>query len=78
VSVNEHASGEPERRLADQQEMLAIIVGMVLWVLTLVVLAIFFRHDLQRHHTTWWYWACGAGLLFGLYGIRTSLRRRGR
>jgi hypothetical protein len=69
---------QPPVRLADQQELLAITVGMLLWAVALVVLAIFFRHDLQRHDTTWWYWACGAGLLLGLYGLRTAFRRRGR
>jgi H+/Cl- antiporter ClcA len=69
---------EPQRRIADQQEILAVTVGMVLWVITLVVLVVFFRHDLQRHHATWWYWACGLGLVLGLYGLRFAFRRRGR
>jgi membrane protein DedA with SNARE-associated domain len=67
-----------ERRLADQQEVLAAGVGIALWAVALVVLAVFFRHDLQRHHTTWWIWSCGIGLLLGLYGLRTALRRRNR
>jgi hypothetical protein len=66
------------RRLADQQEVLAVSVGMVLWAVALVVLAVFFRHDLQRHHATWWLWACGLGIVLGLYGLRFALRRRGR
>jgi hypothetical protein len=65
-------------RLADQQEVLAAIVGIVLWVVALVVLLVFFRHDLKRHDATWWYWTCGFGLVLGLYGLRFALRRRGR
>jgi membrane protein DedA with SNARE-associated domain len=67
-----------ERRLADQQEILAVGVGMALWVIALVVLAVFLRHDLQRHDATWWLWSCGFGLVLGLYGLRFSFRRRRR
>jgi membrane protein DedA with SNARE-associated domain len=52
------------------------VVGLVLWAVALVVLAVFFRHDLQRHHASWWLWSCGFGLLLGLYGLRFSVRRR--
>jgi hypothetical protein len=38
---------------------------------------VFFRSDLQRHHATWWLWACGLGIVLGLYGLRFALRRRG-
>jgi membrane protein DedA with SNARE-associated domain len=69
---------QPERRLADQQEILATAVGMALWAIALVVLAVFFRHDLQRHDATWWLWACGLGLVLGMYGLRFALRRRRR
>lgn len=71
--------GKPtDRRLADQQEVLAAGVGIALWAIAFVVLAVFFRPDLQRHHTTWWLWSCGIGLLLGLYGLRTAVRRRDR
>lgn len=63
-------------RLADRQEVIVTVGGMVLWAVTLVVLLVFFRHDLQRHHATWWYWTCGYGLLLGVYGVRFSIRRR--
>lgn len=58
-------------------EVAVIAVGMALWAIALVVLVVFFRHDLQRHHATWWYWACLLGLALGLYGLRATLRRRG-
>lgn len=67
---------QPPRRLADQQEVLAVGVGMALWAIALVVLAVFFRGDLRRHDATWWYWSCGFGLVLGLYGLRFTLRRR--
>jgi hypothetical protein len=67
---------EPERRLADQQEVLAAAVGIVLWAIALIVLAVFFRHDLQRHDATWWLWSCGLGIVLGLYGLRFAVRRR--
>jgi membrane protein DedA with SNARE-associated domain len=58
--------------------VLAVAVGMALWAIALIVLAVFFRHDLQRHHATWWLWSCGFGLVLGLYGLRFALRRRAR
>jgi predicted MFS family arabinose efflux permease len=69
---------EKSGRLADQQEVLAVAVGMALWAIALIVLAVFFRHDLQRHHATWWLWSCGFGLVLGMYGLRFALRRRAR
>jgi membrane protein DedA with SNARE-associated domain len=66
--------GDPPPR----DEILAAWVGIVLWAIALVVLAVFFRHDLQRHHATWWLWACGLGLALGLYGLRFAHRRRSR
>lgn len=61
-----------------RDEIVAAIVGIALWAIALVVLAVFFRHDLQRHHATWWLWSCGLGLVLGLYGLRFAHRRRTR
>jgi membrane protein DedA with SNARE-associated domain len=61
-----------------RDETLAAIVGIAAWAIALVLLATFFRHDLQRHHATWWLWACGLGLVLGLYGLRFARRRRTR
>jgi hypothetical protein len=60
------------------REIEVAIAGITAWLVALVVLVVFFRHDLQRHHTTWWYWSCGVGVVLGLYGLRTALRRRDR
>lgn len=57
-------------------EVAVVSGGMVLWAVALVVLAVFFRDDLHRHHATWWLWACAAGLALGVYGLRFALRRR--
>ncbi len=62
----------------DHHEVTVVAVGMALWAVALVVLAVFFRHDLHRHHATWWLWACGLGIVLGLYGLRFALRRRAR
>jgi membrane protein DedA with SNARE-associated domain len=67
-----------EAPTAPRDEILAAIVGLALWAIALVVLAVFFRHGLQRHHASWWLWSCGLGLVLGLYGLRFALRRRGR
>jgi hypothetical protein len=53
-----------------------VLVGIALWVVAFVVLVLFFRDDLRRHHTTWWLWACGIGVALGLYGLRFAARRR--
>jgi membrane protein DedA with SNARE-associated domain len=59
-----------------QFELEVTVAGTVLWLVALVVLAAFFRHDLHRHQAEWWYGACGAGITFGLYGIYRALKRR--
>jgi membrane protein DedA with SNARE-associated domain len=71
-------SGPPSEEPVDHHEVAVIAIGMALWALALVVLAVFFRHDLKRHHAGWWLWACGLGLAFGLYGLRVTMRRRAR
>lgn len=62
----------------NSREVEVVLAGIGIWVLAAIVLAVFFRHDLERHDATWWYWSCGCGVLLGLYGLRTALRRRDR
>ena len=69
---------DPKAPYSARQEVLAAVIGTIAWAVALVVLAVFFRHDLHRHHATWWLWACGFGLALGLYGLRFALRRRDR
>jgi hypothetical protein len=70
----------PERRPTppplETNEVAIAVTGTIAWAVALVVLAVFFRSDLQRHDTTWWLWACGLGVVLGLYGLRFALRRR--
>jgi hypothetical protein len=73
-SAPEPSAAEPPPR----DEVVAAVVGIIAWGVALVVLVVFFRGDLQRHHTTWWYWTCGLGLALGLYGLRLAIRRRSR
>lgn len=70
-------SDEPtEVEPVDHHEVTVVIVGMVAWAIAFVVLVVFFRHDLHRHHATWWLWACLIGEALGLYGLRFTMRRR--
>jgi hypothetical protein len=62
----------------NSREIEVTIAGLVVWVIAFVLLATVFRHDLQRHHATWWLWACLCGIALGLYGLRTALHRRRR
>ena len=62
----------------NSREVEVAVVGIVIWVVAFVLLATVFRHDLQRHHATWWLWSCPCGVILGLYGLRTALRRRNR
>jgi hypothetical protein len=62
----------------ETNEVAIAVTGTVAWAVALVVLAVFFRSDLQRHHATWWLWACALGIGLGLYGLRFALRRRSR
>jgi membrane protein DedA with SNARE-associated domain len=61
-----------------RDEVPAAVVGTALWAVALVVLGVFFRHQLQRHDADWWLWTCLIGLLMGLFGTWYALRRRAR
>jgi membrane protein DedA with SNARE-associated domain len=60
----------------NSREVEATVAGLAVWVVAFVLLATVFHHDLQRHHATWWLWSCPCGIVLGLYGLRTALRRR--
>ena len=53
-----------------------VVAGIVLWIVAFVVLAVFFRDDLRRHHSEWWLWSCWIGVALGLYGFRFVSRRQ--
>jgi membrane protein DedA with SNARE-associated domain len=65
---------DPEPLETDDRRI--VLVGIALWVVAFVVLAVAFRDDLRRHHTTWWLWSCGIGVALGLYGLHFTAKRR--
>jgi hypothetical protein len=67
----------PDPEPLETNDVVAIAVGTCAWLILLVVLL--FLHDtLKRHHTTWWYGVCGAGIGLGVAGLVVTLRRRRR
>jgi hypothetical protein len=65
---------DPEPYEVDERPFVA--AGIVAWIVAFVVLAVFFRDDLRRHHAEFWLWSCGIGVVLGLYGLRFVSRRR--
>ena len=70
------APRRPDPPPLETDDRKAVLVGMALWAVAFVVLLVFFRDDLRRHHTTFWLWACLAGIAFGGYGLWFISRRR--
>ena len=58
-------------------DVVAVAVGTALWGVLLIVL-LFLHSTLERHHTTWWYGVCGAGIALGAAGLVVTVRRRRR
>lgn len=65
-----------EAKEPEQYELEVTIVGTAIWLIALIVLAVFFNDDLHRHQAQWWYGACGAGMVFGCYGMYRAVKRR--
>jgi RsiW-degrading membrane proteinase PrsW (M82 family) len=65
----------PEPLETDERRI--VYVAMTLWTVAFVVLVVFFRDDLRRHHSTWWLWSCGIGVVLGFWGL-WFVRRRER
>jgi Protein of unknown function (DUF2530) len=74
----ERPARRPTPEPLETNEVAIAIGGSIAWAIGFAVLAVFFRGDLQRHHATWWLWACALGVGLGLYGLRFALRRRSR
>jgi predicted lysophospholipase L1 biosynthesis ABC-type transport system permease subunit len=74
--MKDRPARRPTPEPLETNEVAIAVGGTIAWAVGLVVLAVFFRTDLQRHHATWWLWACGLGVGLGLYGLRFALRRR--
>jgi hypothetical protein len=67
----------PDPPPLETNDVVAVAVGTGLWVVLLVVL-LFLHRTLERHHTTWWYGVCAAGIALGAVGLLVTARRRKR
>jgi len=76
VGAMPRAARRPDPPPLETDDRTVILVGMALWVVAFVVLAVFFLDDLRRHHTTFWLWSCGLGFVMGGYGLYYVSRRR--
>src|SRR3954467_14454113 len=65
----------PDPEPLEVNEKRIVLVGLALWAVAFVVLAVFFHDDLRRHDATWWLWACLVGIALGLYALRFVSRR---
>jgi RsiW-degrading membrane proteinase PrsW (M82 family) len=70
-------SRRPDPEPLDTDDVLVVRIGIGLWALAFVVLALFFRDDLRRHHATWWLWTCLVGIGLGLWATVLIKRRPG-
>jgi RsiW-degrading membrane proteinase PrsW (M82 family) len=68
----------PDPQPLETDDRPLVVAGVVAWLVGFVVLVVFFRDDLHRHHTTWWLWTCLIGIALGLYGLRFAHRRQQR
>jgi formate hydrogenlyase subunit 3/multisubunit Na+/H+ antiporter MnhD subunit len=66
----------PDPEPLETDDRWIVIAGMAVWLVAFVVLVVFFRDDLRRHHTTWWLWSCLIGIGLGCYGLRFVSRRQ--
>jgi hypothetical protein len=69
-----HPTPEP----LDVDAVSVVTVGTALWGAAAIVLAVFLRGWLERHHDGWWIWTCVSGFLLGLVGLAIVRRRRTR
>lgn len=67
----------PDPAPLQTNDVLAVAVGTGAWVVLLIVLLVL-HSTLQRHHTTWWYGVCVAGIALGVAGLFVTVRRRRR
>lgn len=66
----------PDPPPLDTDDRPLVVAGMVLWAVAFVVLVVFFRDDLHRHHASYWIWSCLIGIGLGLYALRFVSRRQ--
>ena len=71
-----HVARRPDPEPLETDDRWVVVVGSALWLVAFVVLLVFFRGDLRRHHTEWWLWSCWIGIALGGYGFRFVTRRQ--
>jgi hypothetical protein len=69
--------GSISTSLSNGDALTPIIIGTIAWVIAAIVL-LMFRDSLIEAGTTWWFGACGVGVISGLGGIAYVLYRRRR
>jgi len=76
LTGSKRTSRRPDPAPLEVDDRPVTVAGIVLWIVAFVVLLVFFRDDLRRHHTEWWLWSCWVGVALGLYGFRFVSRRQ--
>jgi drug/metabolite transporter (DMT)-like permease len=74
--ARQRAARRPDPQPKEYPAEHVITAGIGLWLLAFLVLVIFFRHDLSRHHTTYWLWICLTGVGLGIVGYPLVRRRK--
>jgi membrane protein DedA with SNARE-associated domain len=67
----------PDPEPLKTNDKLIVWVGIALWAVALLVLGVFFRDDLRRHHAEWWLWTCVVGIGIGFWGMWVIRNRDG-
>ena len=76
-SPSSPANGKVSGSLVTGDALVPIIFGTAGWIIAAIAL-LFFRDSLESAGTTWWFGACGIGVISGLGGIAYVLHRRRR
>ncbi len=66
----------PDPEPFETNDVLIVAGGTAVWALALVVLGVARLSGAGVHG--WWLWMCVAGVVLGLWGVRTCRRRPGR
>ncbi len=67
----------PEARRSDDDAVLPVAIGTVVWAIALVVLIVL-QSRLEESGTTWWIGVAVVGLITGLLATAFLIRRRRR
>ncbi len=64
----------PDPEPLETDDVRLVAAGTALWAVALVVLGVAKLAGAEVHG--WWLWMCVTGIVLGLLGVRTCLRRR--